>query len=200
MRSRDKGESGILLALSSLAGPYGIGSLGRCAYRFVDFLSESHQRYWQLLPLVPVDEYHSPYRSVSCFAGEILYIDLEFLTKDGLLATLELPPQGQFSRTDYETAAEIKMPLLRLAVERFEDTTPRYRRFLNKNRHWLEDYALFESISAEYGSLADFPEELKFRQPKALEAFVLTHREEIRFYKVTQFLFYEQFFALKRYA
>ncbi|MCQ2450285.1 MAG: 4-alpha-glucanotransferase, partial [Clostridia bacterium] len=186
--------------LSSLAGPYGIGSLGRCAYRFVDFLSESHQRYWQLLPLVPVDEYHSPYRSASCFAGGILYIDLEVLTKEGLLATLELPPQGQCSSTDYEAAAKIKMPLLKLAVERFDENERRYRRFLAKNRHWLEDYALFESISAEYGGLADFPEELKFRQPKALEAFALTHREEIRFHKVTQFLFYEQFFALKRYA
>ncbi len=199
MRSRDKGESGILLALSSLAGPYGIGSLGECAYRFVDFLAECRQHYWQLLPLGPVDEYHSPYRSASCFAGEILYIDLDFLVKDGLLATLELPIRESYCRTDYDAAKKIKLPMLEMAVERFDESEWAYRRFVNKN-HWLEDYALFAAIAETYGTLRQFPEELKYRDPSAIEAFRATHREQIRFYKVTQFLFYRQFFALKRYA
>ena len=88
---KNKPESGILLHISSLPSNYGIGSLGIEAYNFVDFLRNTGQRYWQILPLCPIGEGNSPYKSPSCFAGESLLIDLDFLSRDGLLSADELP-------------------------------------------------------------------------------------------------------------
>ena len=100
MPLRDKTQkrySGVLLAVSSLPSNYGIGSFGIEAYKFIDFLSKSKQRFWQILPLNPLGEGDSPYKSVSTFAGEMLYIDLDFLVRDGLLKEWDIKPR-QFSQ------------------------------------------------------------------------------------------------------
>ena len=129
MRSRDKRECGILLHISSLPSLFGIGSFGQAAYDFVDFLNESGQKLWQILPLVPIGEGNSPYKSCSCFAFETLYIDLELLVKDGLLTASEIIDEAQYSATDYSLARTKKLPLLRLAVERFDASDPDYLAF-----------------------------------------------------------------------
>lgn len=201
MRSKDKGECGVLLHISSLPSEYGIGTLGDEAYRFADLLSAAGQRYWQLLPLVPVGEGNSPYKSSSCFAGEILLIDLERLVRDGLLLPEELPEKTVSGRVDYDAVRGYKLPLLRLAASRFDTSSRDYRGFLHKNRDWLENFALFSAIAEEHGdTLSRFPEELRYRLPAALEAFALTHREQLDFHRITQYLFYRQYFELKKYA
>ncbi len=201
MRSRDKGECGVLLHISSLPSKHGIGTFGKEAYRFADFLAESGQKYWQMLPLVPVGEGNSPYKSSSCFAGEILYIDLDLLIEDGLLSVDEIDYKIFKSRVDYEAERELKLPLLRLAASRFDISDLEYKAFLKKNAYWLEDYALFACISEEYGGFFHrFPEELRYRLPESMEGFCLSHKSELDFYRVTQYIFYKQYFELKKFC
>ena len=126
-------ESGILLHISSLPSKYGIGTLGDEAYRFIDFLKQTGQRYWQMLPLVPLGEGNSPYKSPCCFAGEPLYIDLELLVRDGLLEAAELPEDFGDLKTDYQRVREVKMPLLKRAAERFNKKKSDYLKFLKQN-------------------------------------------------------------------
>jgi len=201
VRSKDKGECGVLMHISSLPSKYGIGTLGREAYNFVDFLCEAGQRYWQILPVVPVGEGNSPYKSSSCFAGEILFIDLELLVRDGLLLPDELPPKNNGERIDYDKVRKEKLPLLQLAAERFDKRSRDYKNFLLNNSEWLENYATFACIAAEYGELLSrFPQELRYRLPSAMEGFRLSHREQLDFYRITQYLFYKQYFELKSYV
>lgn len=197
-----KRESGILLPLSSLPSNYGIGSLGIEAYRFIDFLRKSNQKYWQLLPLVPLGEGNSPYKSTSCFAGELLYIDLDFLVRDGLLLPEDLPKQDFTGKIDYEAVKNAKLPIIKKATEHFNVRNSDYARFLKANSEWLNDYALFMAITEceKTASLSEISRPLKFREKNALEDFKEKHKAEIRFHKIGQYLFYTQFFALKAYA
>ena len=201
MRSKDNGESGVLLHISSLPGKYGIGTLGSKAHRFAEFLGSAKQKYWQLLPLVPLGEGNSPYKSTSCFAGEILYIDPELLVRDGLLFPEELPEEVPAGSVDFGTVRSKMLPLLELAASRFRRDNRDYRSFCRKNIDWLDDYAMFAAISEEYGdTLNRFPEELRFRLPQALEAFSLTHQRRLNFHRITQFLFYKQYTELRKAA
>lgn len=201
MRSRDKQrQSGILLPISCLPDEYGIGSLGDSALRFADFLHAAGQRLWQILPLVPLGEGDSPYKSVSCFAGEILYISISELLREGLLREEELPEESAFyTKTDYAAARRLKLPLLELAAARFNTQSPAFKRFCRDNAFWLEDFALFCAIAEKThgGTLKAFPPALKYRLPEALEAFANANGARLRFYRVTQYLFYKQLFELK---
>lgn len=196
------GQSGILLHISSLPSRHGIGTFGEEAFRFVDFLRQSRQRLWQILPLVPVGEGNSPYKSTSCFAGEILYIDLDFLIRDGLLDPDDLPETDFPQNVDFDAVREYKIPILKKAVRRFNTRRTDYVKFLRENDVWLEDYAVFSAAAEHFGSecLLDFDESIRLRMPAAMEEFCDSHLEEISFYKVAQFLFYSQYFALKKYA
>lgn len=201
MRSRDKRECGVLLHISSLPSPYGIGTLGKAAYDFVDFLSLAGQHYWQILPLVPLGEGNSPYKSSSCFAGEPLLIDLDMLCHDGLLEYDELPHERAADTVDYEAVRSYKMPLLRQAAGRFDTRSSDYRAFIKRNAWWLDDYALFAAIlESGCDSLYSMPDELKYRIPSALEEFKLIHRRSIRFHKIVQYFFFAQYSQLHRYA
>jgi len=195
-------ESGILLALSSLPSNYGIGSLGFEAFKFVDFLRSAKQKYWQMLPLVPLGDCNSPYKSVSCFAGEILYIDLDFLVRDGLLLPSELP-LGEFPKnTDFDLARKVKLPLIKKAADRFDEYNKDYDIFYADNSFWLDDFAIFMTAFEVYGtnSLVSLPDGIKYKIPKEMDFFKIKHQEKIRFYKVSQYFFYAQYFELKRYA
>lgn len=197
-----KGESGILMPISSLPSKHGIGSFGIAAYKFIDFLKKSKQTYWQLLPLVPLGEGNSPYKSSSCFAGELLYIDLDFLVNDGLLNADDIP-QAEFpEKTDYCSARKFKFPLIKKATENFNQKRRDYVTFLHENSWWLNDYAVFAAAIDETsdGLLSELDPPLKHRYPAAIEHFKSEHRAEIRFHKIAQFIFYSQFFALKEYA
>lgn len=201
MRLRDNGESGALLHISSLPGKYGIGTLGEPAYRFAELLGSAGQKYWQLLPLVPLGEGNSPYKSPSAYAGEILYIDPDLLVRDGLLLPEELPERVPAGRVDYKRIRPIMLNVLRTAVARFKEQCRPFREFCRVNREWLEGYAVFAAICEEYGdTLGSIPEELRFHIPQAIEAFCLAHHRQISFYKITQYLFYKQYFELRGFA
>lgn len=183
------------MPLFSLPNNSMVGDLGKSAYGFADFLRASGQEYWQILPLCPIDEYFSPYKSTSSFAGEILYINLEFLCRDGLLFKDEIPNEKS-EKADYITAKQIKLPLLKRATERFDKTDRNYRKFLDNNEYWLQDYAVFCVLG---GNLKLMPDELKYRNFSALERFKSEHESEIDFYKISQYLFYLQFNGLRNY-
>lgn len=190
------------MALSSLPSKYGIGSLGAEAYRFVDFLAKSNQEYWQMLPLCPLGKGNSPYSSPSTFAGEILYIDLDFLTEDGLLKPDDIPDCNFSKNVDYNAVRDFKLPILKKAAEIFDITSRDFIKFKKENRHWLKDYALFMAIRDSFGNepFNLWEDSLKFRYANEMLIFEDMHPEEILFYEITQYLFYRQFKALKKYA
>ena len=202
MQSKDKRECGVLLHITSLPSAYGIGSLGTQSYRFIDFLALSGQKYWQILPLVPIGEGNSPYKSTSCFAGEPLLIDLELLVQSGLLTADELPRKINNDRVDYNLVRHIKQPLLTLAANRFDTKNNLYRNFVKRNSWWLDDYALFAAYCAQNNSecLSDMDEAMRYRFPDALQEFKETHPMAIQVHKILQFLFYDQYSAMHRYA
>lgn len=205
MPSKDKNEkrySGVLMAISSLPSPYGIGSFGKEAYNFVDFLKRSHQRFWQILPLCPLGEGNSPYKSSSSFAGELLYIDIDFLINEGLLNRKEIPICAFDQNVDYNIVRDYKLPLIQMAVKNFDTDNKNYKIFLNENSFWLEDYSLFETALSVYNtkSILDLPDEFKYRVPHFIDKFKTEYKTKINFYKVAQYLFYCQYYTLKRYA
>jgi len=186
--NHDYRSSGILLAISSLPGPYGIGSLGRPARQFVDFLAEAGQHIWQVLPLVPPGEGESPYMSPSAFAGNPLFIDLDELVSEGLLAPHELDGQRYEApdRVDYEHLNRVRRPILRLAFERskqnvhFQD---------DPDLPWLDDYAQFTALRSQYQApYWEWPEDAE------------ADPEEVEFQKFLQNTFYRQWFELREYA
>lgn len=194
--------SGVLLAISSLPSVCGIGTLGKAAYDFVDFLAEAKQRFWQILPLNPLSEGNSPYKSVSCFAGEILYIDLQLLVCDGLLAETDLLKLENSDSVNYEKVREQKLPLLFKAAANFNVKSPNYKKFLKQNDWWLQDYALFITALSVFKTdkIRDLPQGIKYRLPEALTRFKTEYEKEIEINKILQYFFYCQYYALKRYA
>jgi 4-alpha-glucanotransferase len=202
-------SSGILLHLTSLPGPHGIGDLGDEAYRFVDFLVSSGQSLWQILPLGPTGYGDSPYASFSAFAGNTLLISLPFLVREGLLsnASLEGAPAFPEESVDFGGALEFKQPLLQKAFVNFQKTTnPALRHefdnFCQFAASWLDDYALFRALKNEHGGVAwnEWEKPLAQREKVALAQAGERLREEIEAQKFYQFLFFKQWFALKSYA
>lgn len=197
-------ESGILMHLSSLPGPYGIGSMGKSAYHFVDFLEKSGQAFWQILPLAPTGYGNSPYQSASSCAGNPYLIDLDTLAEEGLLTKAEIDsfPWGEDPlRVDFGALYESRFQVLKIACGRFvpgED----YRKFLEENRDWLPDYSLFMAIKNHFGGKPwlDWPQELRFRDPEALAEMRRTLEEEIRLQCFMQYEFMKQWQALRAYA
>ena len=203
-KQNNNNNSGVLMHLSALPSPYGIGTLGYEAYRFVDFLKASNQKYWQLLPLVPLGEGNSPYKSSSCYAGEILYLDLDLLVLADLLKPEELPkdPFIDSERINFDKVREFKLPLIKKAAERFKCEGEDYIRFVKDNDFWLKDYAIFAAMLDVFNtdSILDLPLDLRKRKKSAIVKFVSENSDIIKFYTVTQYLFYAQYYDLKRYA
>ena len=196
--------SGILMHISSLPGPYGIGTMGKQAFRFVDFLEEAGQSIWQILPLTPTGYGDSPYQSCSTFAGNHYLIDLDELVNAGLLKKGELK-KIQWSRS--ETKADFgllynnRLNVLRLAFNRFHDNEA-LDEFCSRNDSWLPDFALFMALKERFGGKPwyQWDQELKFRQSDALCAARQELQEEIRFFSFVQYLFFKQWNALRAYA
>ena len=196
-------RSGILLPISSLNGKYGIGTLGKEAFAFVDFLSASGQSYWQILPIGPTSYGDSPYQSFSAFAGNPYYIDLDILHEQGLLTEKECHLHTLPEKTvDYATLHRTRLPILKKASARMDPSTPAYQAFCKNQAQWLEDYALFMTIKELQSNapLLQWPDALKDRHSKAVAALRQTHMEKVEQWKILQYLFYEQFFRLKQYA
>ena len=172
-------ESGILMHISSLPGPYGVGSMGASAYKFVDFLVEAGQRYWQILPLNPTGYGDSPYQSFSTFAGNHYLIDLDTLAREGLLLPDELLAVnwGDGERVDFGLLYNQRIRLLKIAHSRFAETQE-YLDFVRDNSLWLEDYALFMAIKEHFHGRdwQSWSVSLLMRLPPVMDAY----REELR--------------------
>ena len=203
LRDKEKQRySGVLLAVSSLPSHYGIGTFGAEAYRFIDFLCESKQRFWQILPLNPLGEGNSPYKSTSTFAGEILYIDLDFLIRDGLIASGDIKSWEFSQNVYYHAVRNFKLPILQKAAENFDKSNKNYQSFLKDNAFWIEDYALFVSALQVSGTqrLGELPDGIKYRIPEEIDDFKEKYKNLIDFYKITQYFFFCQYYDLKHYA
>ncbi|MBE9072917.1 4-alpha-glucanotransferase [Microcystis sp. LEGE 08355] len=202
-------SSGILLHPTSHPGRYGIGELGREAYQFIDFLAQSGQKLWQILPLGPTGYGNSPYMSFSAIAGNHLLISLDILREKNLLsqADFEDIPDFPLDQVDFDKLIAWKIPLLRKAASNFvkgSDTIlyKQFAGFCAGNADWLEDYALFMALSHAYQGKVwmEWPTEIRERHWGALETPKQELQEEIFLHKFLQFEFFEQWLALKRYA
>jgi len=182
--------------------------LGPWAYKFVDFLAQTKQSFWQILPLNPTDFIHknSPYHSTSAFACNLLFISPELLWQDDLLAKSDLESLPEFSqeRVDYRAVHHFKMNLLNRAYERFQTKSHRqeYLRFCAEHSGWLGDFALFLSLKYKFGGQvwSDWPSGLRDRQPEALQEAELALHEQVEKEKFFQYIFFRQWFLLKSYS
>ncbi|MCK5730101.1 MAG: 4-alpha-glucanotransferase, partial [Draconibacterium sp.] len=202
-------KSGILLHITSLPGSEGAGTLGENAFRFVDFLVETGQNLWQILPLGPVGYGNSPYQCYSAFAGNPLLIDLNLLVEDGLIDKKELRKIPRFSKgnIEFDKVDNWKYPLLRKAFitfsnsgfEKFQDE---YQLFINEHSWWLNDYAFFIAAKNYFGDVVwnEWNDDIKFRNDIALQKLGEELANEIDFQKFLQFMFFSQWFKLKEYA
>ncbi len=201
----DRG-AGILLPVSSLPSPYGIGTLGAKAYEFVDMLKSSGQMYWQVLPVGPTSFGDSPYQSFSAFAGNPYFIDLDILIEEGLLKPEDV--NSVFWGSDpeyveYDVIYNARFKILRKAYEASDHKNSQsYGKFLKENEEWLQDYAVFMAIKGAHDNREwlSWEEDIRFRKPDALAGYERELADEIEFHKFMQFKFYEQWSALKTYA
>lgn len=205
----DVRRSGVLLHITSLPGRYGIGTLNQDAYDWVNFLVETRQTLWQVLPLGPTSYGDSPYQSFSTFAGNPYLISLEALVEMGLLDQQELDqaPSLPRDRVDFGAIYNWKMPLLRRVAAQFDSRVTdalrqEFGQFVADNADWLEDFALFMALKDAHNGASwiqwDMP--LRSRQPAAIEAARHTHAAAIHNHRLNQWLFYRQWLALKQYA
>ena len=198
--------SGVLMPMSSLPSNYGIGTMGKCAYEFVDFLAAAGQKYWQLLPLGPTSYGDSPYASFSTFAGNPYFIDLDMLIKDKLLKKSELEGinWGEDAQSvDYGAIYESRFKILRLAykrgVERYSEEFAAFK----QSKNWLENYAVYMAVKAHFGmvSWTEWPDEdIRLHRWEAVERYKRELSEDVEFYSFIQFLFFRQWEALRSYA
>lgn len=209
-------ESGILMPVSSLPGPYGIGCFGKEAFKFVDFLADAGQKIWQLLPLSPTGYGDSPYQSCSAFAGNPYFIDLDALKAEGLLTAAQLKAEEWGENpleVDYGTLYTSRYKVLRTAYQAWREQCAGqhgcafyypddYYAFTLANEAWLEDYALYMALKTEHQmkSWTDWPREYRTRDAGALARFRAAHEEEIGFWKFLQYKFSTQWKAVKDYA
>jgi 4-alpha-glucanotransferase len=200
--------SGVLLHITSLPGPNGIGDMGPDAYRFVDWLESSGQSLWQLLPMTPIGPGNSPYQSVSAFAGSPLMVAFEPLLQAGWLGRLGEPEGGwDPHRVDFGKVINWRMSLLRDAFSGFEsrageDDTKAFERWMKKEASWLNDYALFMALETAHGGMPWWTWEVDLQQRKktALTAAKKKHADEVRFWAWVQWCFDQQLTSLKTYA
>ena len=198
-------SSGILLHISSLPSPYGIGTLGKEAYRFADSLKAANQKYWQLLPLGPTSYGDSPYQSFSTFAGNPYFIDLDLLVKDGLLHKKDLADLSwgdDPAHVDYGKIYENRFPVLYTAYQRGWKRDREAVEAFRKEKRWLHDYAFFMALKRHFGmkSWMDWEDDdVRLRKSAAMEKYEALLQDDIQFYTYIQFLFFRQWTALKEY-
>jgi len=207
-------SGGVLLHPTSLPGPYGIGDLGPQAYRFVDWLTSTGCKLWQVLPLGPTGYGDSPYQCFSAFAGNPYLIGFDALLEDGLLTQEDLAdapdfdasPTGTMSNVNFGLLIPWKLGLLQKAFSRFQSTPDQFRdefdSFCADNSSWLDDYALFMSIKEFNGGGAwnEWDESLRKRENAAMDKARNEHAERIQRNSFYQFLFFRQWNKLRTYA
>ncbi len=200
-------SAGILLSITSLPSPFGIGDLGPQAYAFADFLNRSDQKYWQILPLTPIDasQSFSPYSSVSSMAGNVWLISPEKLYEDGLLDREDLKEfkSSAADRVAYAKVIKHKTKLYDKAFRNFQaQRKAAFEAFCNREAHWLDDFALFMALKASHKNKPwfEWPDAYKSRNLKSLLRFSSEHQAEIGYIKWLQYTFFRQWKNLKHYC
>jgi len=205
----EKRSSGILHHITSLPSIYGIGDFGSEAYKFADFLAETHQSFWQILPLnLTCTAYgNSPYSSFSAFAGSHLLISPERMIKEGFLSETDLPSSPEFpkEKVDYTAVTEYKEKIFSTAFKKNKSDLPRhqdFQKFCSENAHWLDDYSLFMSFKNHFkgAEWSHWPEELRDRKENAVKDISKTLKDTILQEKFLQYIFFNQWYALKTYC
>jgi 4-alpha-glucanotransferase len=201
--------SGILLHPTSLPGRFGIGDLGQQAYDFIDFLAQTKQQLWQILPLGPTGHGNSPYMCYSAMAGNPVLISLETLSEQGLIAPpeLETVPSFPVHAIDYEQVIPFKLSLLKKAAQRFgqlatADQKAAFDAFRQTHQAWLSDYALFMALKDAHDGAgwSQWPKALAMRETEALQAWRSKLADSIFLHEFMQFEFSRQWLKLKAYA
>ena len=201
-------QSGVLMHISSLPGKYGIGSFGKSAYDFVDFLVRTKQRYWQILPLGTTSYGDSPYQSFSAFAGNTHFIDFDRLIEEGLLTESDLDGLdfGQDPRkVDYAKVFNNRRPVLEKAVKRFLERgdLAAYEKFVADNASWLEVFVEYMAIKEHFDLKAwtEWPDAaVRRREASSLATYREKLADRLTYHRVTQYLFFKQWLELKNYA
>ncbi len=200
---------GILMHITSLTSPYGIGDMGPQAYQYVDFLKQSNVCLWQILPLGPTGYGNSPYAARSTFAGNELLLSPDMLVSEGWLKEQDIlnTPPFPTDRVDFNMVDAWKMPLLKHAAANFlasgQQHGEAYTTFTTENRYWLDDYAIFMVLYEHYQDARWFSvwdREIGERNPKAMETVRQRYAQQIEIWKVLQFFFEQQWQALRGYA
>lgn len=198
--------AGILMPVSALPGPYGIGTLGKSAYRFADFAAASGYRYWQVLPVGPTSFGDSPYQSFSAFAGNPYYIDLEYLIEEGLLKEEEICSADFGARADdidYAAVFQNRFQVLRMAFARSShQKSKEFKAFLKDNSYWIDDYSFYMAVKFHFEnrSWQEWDEDIRLRRREAVEKYRKLLAEDIEFWKFCQFKFREQWNRLRAYV
>lgn len=198
--------AGVLLPVTSLPSPYGIGTFGKEAYKFVDFLKRAGQKYWQVLPLGPTSYGDSPYQSFSAFAGNPYFIDLDTLVEEGLISKKDIEKYSWGncpSDVDYATIYENRFRILKTAYKNSKHKEEAgYKTFCEENSVWLDDYSRYMAVKNYFGGVEwlKWDENIRMREPKTMEKYCRDLSDEIDFWKFCQYLFTKQWTKLKAYA
>lgn len=203
-------SAGILMPITSLPSPYGIGTIGKAAYDFVDFLKYSGQKYWQILPVGPTSYGDSPYQSFSTYAGNPYLIDLDFLCEENLLIRDEITALDwgeDEEKIDYAKIYNNRFKVLKIAYDRFMALDDKEKwdfwKFCDKNDSWLGNYALYMSVKNYFGNKAwtEWPDKLiRHRNPDTINYYNKLLGYDVGFWKFVQYKFYSQWADFKKYA
>jgi malto-oligosyltrehalose synthase/4-alpha-glucanotransferase len=210
-KTENERSAGILMHISSLASPFGIGDMGQASFAFADFLDRSSQRVWQLLPLNPTEaaQGNSPYSALSSRAGNPTLISPELLQKEGLLADINLEDYhlANDGKVDFNKTENVKRELLEMAYGTFSakpELFPQeeYTAFCEDNSEWLHDFALYMVIREKNNGAPwmEWEESVKLRDPQVLESLNQSESDRIRFYKWVQLVFHQQWKSLRAYC
>ena len=198
--------SGILMHIASLPGNYGIGTFGKEAYEFADFLKKAGQKYWQILPLGQTSYGDSPYQSFSAFAGNPYFIDFDILAEEGLLSKKDYEEifwGDNKEKIDYSLIFTEKMKVLRKAYENGkEKNVDELKAFKQEQSFWLDDYALYMAIKGtfELKSWKEWDDDIKRREPEAVKRYKDQLSDEIEYWCFLQYHFFKQWNKLKKYV
>lgn len=193
-------KCGIIMPVSSLPSPYGIGGFGKGAFDFIDFLAATGQKCWQVLPLNPTSYGDSPYQSPATLAGNPYFIDLPLLKSEGLLTAEELKAVRHNSlRVDYGFLFETRYSVLRIAHSRFSPDSA-YKAFCKREKAWLDDYALFMALKCRYGHAPWTEWGAEHRDYLSAVRFAKEYKAEMDFWRFVQYKFHSQWQAVRDYA
>ncbi len=200
-----KRSAGILMHITSLPSPYGIGTIGKAAYDFVDFLKAARMHYWQILPLCPPSEGNSPYSAYSSFAGNPLFIDLDLLIEDGLLKEDEVKPIKWYKKEDkldYNIVNKERKNIFKLVCSRFDRGDDKYRNFIEDNKSWLLNYAKFMTLSDIHKAKPWYKWKDELKNPDSVKVLkvVEDNYDIYEYHLILQYLFYQQWSQLLNYA